>query len=558
MKNRRTAETQNMIVAMVLSILVLLYWNHFVEAPRQKAEVRAQHEHAAAKLEQAAEEAKANPVVIRPREEIIKDSARVAIASPSLHGSIALTGLRIDDLTLAHYRQTQEPNSPEVTLLSPADDSEGYFAEFGWASDNKALKLPDGSTAWTSDRNELTPQAPVNLSWKSPDGIVFSAKIALDEKYMFTVTQSAVDASGKPVTLQTYAYINRVWDAKKHPPLGILHEGPLGVMDGTLKEAAYKKLVEDKEQHFDANEGWLGISDKYWLAAIVPSPGQFTAHFSYYTSRMRDHFQTDYLSAPGTQTELHFFAGAKELNLLDGYAAQYHIPLFERAVDFGFFYWLAEPIFRLLTWFHTLVGNFGIAILLLTVLVKLMMYPLASKSFISMNRMKALQPKMKDIQERYKSDKMQMNQAIMELYKREKVNPASGCLPIIIQIPVFFSLYKVLYVTIEMRHAPFFGWIHDLSASDPTNIFTLMGLIPWSPPGILHLGIWPLLMCLTMFIQQKQSPAPTDPAQAKMMKFLPFFFLFLFSNVAAGLVIYWTWSNTLSILQQWYIKRRHG
>lgn len=557
MNPRRQSETYNMIIAAVFSMLILMYWEYFIEAPRQKAEMLALK--AKAHTEEAQKQAeKEGVIVVKSRPELLKESPRVMIESPNLHGSLALKGLRMDDLTLARYRETLQPDSPDVTLFSPADDTDGYFAEFGWAAPDKTLKVPGPDTIWTADNTKLTPEAPVTLSWKNLDGTTFNARITLDEKYLFTVTQSAMGADGKPISLQTYAYVNRVWDIKKHPALGILHEGPLGVFDGTLKETPYKKLSEEKDEPFEASEGWLGVSDKYWLSAIIPPKTPFTAHFSYYNSRGRDHYQADYLNTAAQETTLHFFAGAKELTILDGYAEQYHITLFDRAVDFGMFYFLTKPIFLLLAWLHTLVGNFGIAILILTVLVKLLMYPLASKSFASMNQMKVLQPRMQEIRERHKDDKVQMNQAIMELYKREKVNPASGCLPIFIQIPVFFSLYKVLYVSIEMRHAPFFGWIHDLSAPDPTNLFTLFGLLQWTPPSFLHLGIWPLLMCVTMIVQQQQSPPPPDPTQAKMMKVLPFFFLFLFSNVAAGLVIYWTWSNLLTILQQWHIKRSHG
>lgn len=557
MHNRRQAETTNMIIAAVLSMLVLLYWDYFIEAPRRKAELLSARSKAHMEEQAKHQEQKEGALVFKPRAELLQESSRVNIASSSLHGSIALKGLRFDDLTLARYRETQEPGSPEVTLFSPPDDREGYFAEFGWTAPDKTTKVPGPDTLWSADSAQLTPGHPVTFHWKNADGVTFSARIALDDKYLFTITQSAVDSNGKPFSLQTYAYVNRVWDTKHHQALGILHEGPLGAFDGTLKEVPYKTLSEEKDQAFEAAEGWLGISDKYWLAAILPPKESFTAHFSYYKSRGRDHYQADYLSPPASATTLRFFAGAKELAALDSYAKQYHIQLFDRAVDFGMFYFLTKPIFLLLAWLHTLVGNFGIAILILTVLVKLLMYPLASKSFASMHQMKELQPRMQEIRERYK-DKVQMNQAIMELYKREKVNPASGCLPIFIQIPVFFSLYKVLYVSLEMRHAPFFGWIHDLSAPDPTNLFTLFGLLQWNPPLFLHLGIWPILMCATMIIQQQQSPPPPDPTQAKMMKMLPFFFLFLFSNVAAGLVIYWTWSNILTILQQWQIKRQHG
>lgn len=549
-----------MVIAAILSMAVLLYWDYFIETPRQKAEQLSMRAKTQAQLQVQKAQEKESPIVVKPRGELLGESARVTINSPSLHGSIALKGLRFDDLTLARYRETLDPNSPEVTLFSPGDATDGYFTEFGWATADKTIQIPSPDTVWTADSKILTPQHPLTLTWKNPDGITFTAKISLDDKYLFTITQSAVAKDGKIVPMQTYGYINRVYDlhdAKKHPNV-LVHEGPIAAFDNTLKETAYKKLGEEKEENYEATSGWLGFSDKYWLSAIIPPQVPFTAHFSYYQSRGRDHYQTDYLTSATDTTTLRFFAGAKELTLLHAYADDYHIGLFDRAVDFGYFYWLADPLFHLLAWFHSMVGNFGIAILLLTVLVKLLMYPLASKSFVAMNQMKTLQPKMKEIQERYKDDKTKMNQNIMELYKREKVNPASGCLPIFIQIPVFISLYKVLYVTIEMRHAPFFGWIHDLSATDPTNIFTLFGLIPWDAPIWLHLGIWPLLMCATMIIQQRQSPPPADPAQAKMMKFLPLFFLFLFSNVAAGLVIYWTWSNILSILQQWNIKRRHG
>jgi YidC/Oxa1 family membrane protein insertase len=545
MNNRRQAETQNLIIAAILSWLVLMYWEYYIESPRQKAEALKMK--AKAQVEQQTHEQELEKqggvMVAKPRTELIAASPRVAIDSPSLHGSIALKGLRLDDLTLTHYRETLDPNSPAVTLFSPADAENGYFAEFGWASADKALKLPDTDTLWSADGGKLSPDHPLTLTWKNPDGITFTARIALDDKYLFTITQTALDGGGKLVPLQTYAYINRVYDLKKNPVLGVVHEGPIGVFDTTLKESAYKKLSDDKEETYEGSQGWLGMSDKYWLSAIIPPSQPFTAHFSYYNSRTRDHYQTDYLSSASTATTFYLFAGAKEFNQLEAYAAQYHIPLFDRAVDFGYFYWLAEPMFRLLAWFHSLVGNFGIAILLLTVVVKLCLYPLASKSFASMNQMKALQPRMAELRERHKGDKLQLNQAMIELYKREKVNPASGCLPLFIQFPVFISLYKVLYVNIEMRHAPFYGWIHDLSASDPTNIFTLFGLAPWSDPifpewipflhgGHLHVGIWPLLLCATMILQQRQSPPPPDPAQAKAMRLMPFFFLFLFSGIA--------------------------
>ena len=309
--SRKQAETRNMLIAMMLSVMVLAYWNYYIEAPRQKAEIAAIKAKQQIKQKAAVEEEKLHPIVIKPRTEIIKDSPRVTINSPSLKGSLSLTGLRFDDLMLTYYRETLDKTSPDVTLLSPPEDTEGYFAEFGWADASKTLKLPAPDTLWISDGTELTPEKPVTLSWKSSDGITFTAKIALDDKYMFTVTQTAIDGTGKPLSLQTYAYVNRVYDIKKHPPLGILHEGPVGVVDNTLKEAPYKKLSDEKDETFEASNGWLGVTDKYWLAAIIPQQEPFTAHFSYYNSRGRDHYQADYLSTANVQNTLHFFAGAK-------------------------------------------------------------------------------------------------------------------------------------------------------------------------------------------------------------------------------------------------------
>ncbi|MEI6730445.1 MAG: membrane protein insertase YidC, partial [Pseudomonadota bacterium] len=391
------------------------------------------------------------------------------------------------------------------------------------------------------------------------EGVIFNLEIALDEKYMFTAVASAKNAKGEPVNLQTYAYLNRIYDPKAHPSAGIVHEGPIGVFDGILKEVAYSKFKDEKskEQPFEAKSGWLGITDKYWLAAIIPN-GEFAAKFSNYRSGEREHFRVEYIDNNQSDNKLRLFVGAKEMAILDSYSAQYNIPLFDHAVDLGMFDFLTKPILKLMTYIYGLIGNFGIVILILTVIVKIAMYPLANKSYRSMEQMKKLTPKMNDIRERHKEDKLKMNQEIMELYKREKVNPASGCLPMVVQIPVFFALYRVLSVALEMRHAPFFGWIHDLSAPDSTNIFTAFGLLDWNTPSFLHLGIFPIIMCVTMIIQQRQSPPPPDPTQAQMMRYMPFMMLFLFSSFAVGLVIYWSWSNVLSILQQWHIKRKYA
>ncbi len=555
MNKRNTSDTQNLILALILSVMIMMWWQFFIEAPRQEQEALNQKLRTQSEQIKQKEETNAIP---KSRDEILAESPRVEIKSERLHGSIALKGLRLDDLTLAQYHETLDPKSHEVVLFSPAKETDSYFTEFGWLSDNKDIKTPTENTLWSADSKELTPGHPVTFSWNNGNGITFITKISMDNEYLFTIDSRAQDSTNSSLDLRNYAFVNRVYDIKQHQALGIVHEGPLGVFDGILHETPYKKLTEKKEEAFEAHAGWLGITDKYWLAAIIPSHEAFSSKFSYYESNGRDHYQTEYIGPVNNSTQLHVFAGAKEMAILDNYEATNNIPLFDHAVDLGLFDFLTKPILKVLTYFYKVTGNFGISILLLTVIVKLFMYPLASKSFRSMNQMKALQPKILELRERYKDDKLKINQEMMELYKREKVNPASGCLPMFIQIPVFFSLYKVLSVTIEMRHAPFFGWIHDLSAPDPTNLFALFGLLPWQPPSLLHLGIWPIIMCVTMVIQQHQSPPPPDPAQAKAMKMMPFIFLFLFSNFAAGLVIYWSWSNTLSILQQWYIKHKHG
>lgn len=553
--NNKHSDMKNLILALALSMLVFSYWQYFIENPRHEQEVLAK------KLDAKPEQIKSNEEInesSKSREELLAESPSIQIKSGNLHGSISLKGLRFNDLVLAKYRETLEPGSKDVVLFSPPKSKDSYYAEIGWLSEDSNLKLPLKDSLWSADRNELTPNNPVTLSWNNGNGVTFKVKISLDEQYMFSINATAKDAAGNTPNLQNYASINRVYDVKSHPAMGIMHEGPLGVFDGILHEAPYKKLSEQTKQVYEAQSGWVGITDKYWLAAIIPGHGKFQSKLVYDNSNGQDRFQVQYIGIDKDNTELHLFAGAKEMAILDDYEARYNIPLFDHAVDLGMFDFLTKPILKMLTYFYALSGNFGIAILLLTVIVKLFMFPLASKSFRSMNQMKTLQPKINQIRERYKDDKLKINQEMMELYKREKVNPASGCLPMFIQIPVFFSLYKVLYVTIEMRQTPFFGWIHDLSAPDPTNLFTLFGLVSWSPPSIMHLGIWPIIMCATMVIQQHQSPPPPDPVQAKMMKLMPLFFLFLFSSFASGLVIYWSWSNTLTILQQWYIKAKHS
>ena len=498
------------------------------------------------------------------RQAILKNSARIRIDTPRLHGSIALTGGLIDDLTLADYRETIIPDSPEIVLLRPKGMPNGYFAQYGWSATNN-VKVPQADTVWQSFSKTLTPESPVILTWDNGAGLLFKRTIAVDANYMFTITQEIINKSTKAETFASYGLISRL-GTPDTTDFYILHEGLLGVFDDTLDEIDYDDIQSDKVVQKKSTGGWIGITDKYWLAALVPNQkNPINARFLYNKINKSDSYQVDFVGpaqtvAPGAriQTESHLFAGAKQVRLLDAYEQQFGVKRFDLAIDFGWFYFLTKPIFYALLWLSDRVINLGLAILILTIGIKLAFFPLANKSYVSMSKMKKLQPKMVQIRERFGEDKMRMQQEMMDLYKKEKVNPASGCLPILVQIPVFFALYKVLFVTIEMRHAPFYGWIEDLSAKDPTNLFTLFGLIPWAPPDFLSIGIWPIIMGVTMFLQQKLNPHPADPIQAKIFMFLPLFFTFLLATFPAGLVIYWAWNNLLSILQQWIIMRRMG
>ncbi len=581
-------DQKNLIVAIALSIVIVLGFEFFWNQPRAQRERAAEAERkAAAEMVAptslppvpgaapgaatatigappapgslaASLAAQANP----DRTTILARAARVTIETPVATGSITLRGGRIDDLKLTKYRQKVEKDSPPVVLLSPLGATDPYFAEFGWVSAAGALALPDADTEWTADRTVLSPGNPVTLTWDNGQGLRFERKITLDEEYFFRIEQRVTNNGAAPVSLHGYSLASRVGT----PTLGgyyILHEGPIGVFNEQLKEPSYQDLREKKQIPYQTRGGWIGIVDKYWLVALVPQQGvEIGARFAHALAGGLDRYQIDYLApvqtvAPGasaTHSTL-LFAGAKEVRLLDLYGEKYNIPLFDRAIDFGWFYWLTKPMFIALEWIYAAVGNFGIAIILFTIAVKLLFYPLANKSYRSMAKMKLLQPEMEKLKEKYGEDRQRMSQEMMQLYKRSGANPLSGCLPILIQIPVFFALYKVLFVTIEMRHAPFFGWIQDLSAHDPTSLFNLFGLIPWDVPPMLEIGVWPLVMGVTMFVQQKLNPQPVDPIQAKMFLALPFIFTIMLASFPAGLVIYWAVNNTLSILQQWIIMR---
>jgi len=496
-------------------------------------------------------------------EDVLKTTPRVKVNTPRLHGSIALKGARIDNLTLAEYRETMDQASSEISLFSPIGGENPYFAEFGWVG--SGLVVPDGETIWTPSSNELTPENPLTLTWDNGKGLVFSRTISVDENYMFSISQSVENKTAGPVSLFPYALVSRT-STPETSGFIILHEGPLGVFDSTLEEVDYDDIQDAGTINKSSLGGWIGITDKYWLAALIPDQkAQNKSRFTHVRDNATDKYQVDYLGgavtvAAGAKAvaNSHFFAGAKEMKMIDRYTEELGIDRFDLSIDFGWLYFLTKPIFIALLWLHQLLGNMGVAILLLTVGIKALLFPLANKSYHSMARMKKLQPKMIQLRERFGDDKARLNQEMMTLYKKEKVNPASGCLPMLVQIPVFFALYKVLFVNIEMRHAPFFGWIQDLSAPDPTSIFNLFGLIPWDPPQMMMIGVWPLIMGISMWLQQKLNPQPADPIQAKIMMALPVVFTFMLGTFPAGLVIYWAWNNILSIIQQKIIMRQEG
>jgi len=558
------SDQRNVILAVVLSIAILLGYQFFFLKAKPTQNVPPTPTAAEAVKPEPPKDVSAGSEpqgrTMRPRAAVLAESGRVTIKTPRLTGSIALTGGRIDDVTLAGYRQTEAPDSPNVTLLSPSGTEKPYFVELGWSvAAGTGVKVPTAATQWSANGRELMPKTPVELWWDNGEGLTFIRTVAVDDRYVFTVTQRVENHSGKDVTLYPYGLIARI-GLPHLEGYSVLHEGPLGVLGGTLEEVTYKKLA-DKPFSTESTGGWLGITDKYWLAALLPDQKTpLHAKFTRNDAGGTERYQVDYLMsgvtvAAGQTKEItnRVFVGAKEVKTISAYEEKLGIDKFDRAIDFGWFYFLTKPFFYIIDYLFNLFGNFGIAILGFVVLLRLAMFPLANKSYRSMNAMKRVQPEVKKLQERYKDDKARLQKEMMALYKKEKANPMSGCLPMLIQIPVFFALYKVLFITIEMRHAPFYGWITDLSAPDPTNIFTAFGLIPWTPPEMLHMGIWPLIMGLSMWLLQKMSPAPPDPTQAKIMQMLPIVFTFMMAKFAAGLVIYWSFSNVLSILQQWVL-----
>ena len=595
-------DNRNTILAVILSGLVLIAWQYFYNVPQMEKQ-RAQSQTQAELVKPATQGAPggttpqpgsapsasapanqpASPAPVVSREAAIAATPRVKIDSPRLAGSISLKGARIDDLALVQFRETVDPKSPPIILLSPSNTVSPYYAEFGWVpASGSTARIPDQNTIWQQEgAGNLSPGNPVTLKYDNGEGLTFRRTIAIDDRYLFTMKDEVSNVGSAPVTLYPFALISR-HGTPQVSGYYILHEGLIGYLgEQGLQEYGYKKIEDAKSVSFNVTNGWLGMTDKYWASALLPdTDAKLQARFSSNLVGTVRTYQTDYLQDPQTvaiggsgSANARLFAGAKEASVvginfpfagLGGYNKQLGLNHFDLLIDWGWFYFITKPMFLALDWFYHLVGNFGVAILLVTVLVKLLFFPLANKSYASMAKMKSVQPQLAALKERYPDDRQKQQQEMMEIYKKEKINPIAGCLPVALQIPVFFSLYKVLFITIEMRHAPFYGWIKDLSAPDPTNLFNLFGLLHFDPTTLpvfghyLALGVWPIIMGITMWFQMKLNPTPPDPTQKMIFDWMPLIFTFMLAGFPAGLVIYWAWNNLLSVLQQSFIMRKNG
>ncbi len=565
-----TQDNRNMIIAVLLSALVLIGWTFASEKyfpapkPVKPAAVATEAATAAAPVDTPIVAGGTVPAVnavatIADRAKVIAASPRVAIDTPRLKGSINLKGARFDDLVLPTYKVTIATDSPPVRLFSPSGTADAYFGQFGWTG----AGAPPADALWTASAPTLTIAAPVTLRWTSPTGLVFEQVIAVDKDFLFTIRQRVSNPTATAAAVQSWGLVSRSGEGSEKNAYN-LHVGPLGVMDGTLhdSEVDYEKLKEDGPKRYVTTGGWLGITEKYWLAALIPD--QKTKVEARFAAAPGDRFQTDYLAAgtnvaPGATVEstARFFAGAKEVSLLDSYMKTLGIPHFDLAVSWGWFIIIAQPIFWLLDWLFKLTNNFGFAIIGLTIIVRTLMFPIANKQFESMAKMRIVAPRMKAIQEKYKDDKVKQQQEIMALYKTEKVNPVAGCLPLVLQIPIFYALYKTLLVSIEMRHQPFALWIKDLSAPDQLTPLNLFGLIDWTPPAMIAIGVFPIILGVTMWLQQKLNPAVMDPIQRQVFAIMPWMFMFIMAPFAAGLQLYWITNNLLSIAQQAYMLRKY-
>lgn len=558
------SEQRNLILAIGLSMAIFMGYDYvFPTKAVSTAQNQITQNPAQANEKDTPTNTETQTNIVAPklnRCDAVTSNHRLPIASDKIHGSLNLKGGMIDDITLKNYKETPDQNSENIVLLSPNTCHDPYYINLRYAK-IKDVTLPNENTVWTVKDGEtsLKSGGHVILTHTTKEGVIFKRKISLDDQFLFTVSERVINRTKNPITLKGYNEITRQ-GTPETSGFFILHEGPIGFLEGKLREMSYEDLQEKKDVDFQTKGGWLGFTDKYWLVSVIPDQSRsVTTSFqgsSQNTYKTNLSYDAEIIqSGADTTNTYHIFAGPKKLRMLDAYEEKIGFQHFDLAVDFGWFYFLTKPVFYVLDYFNTLLGNFGLAILALTILFKLLMFPLANKSFYSMARMRKLAPKIEQLKDRVGDDKMKLNTELMALYKREGVNPMSGCLPMLIQAPIFFCLYKVLFVTIEMRHAPFFGWIQDLSAVDPTTIFNLFGLIPWNPPSFLMLGAWPLIMGATMIIQQKLNPPPSDPVQAKMMMLMPILFTYLLASFPAGLVIYWAWSNVLTIIQQFIIMR---
>ena len=561
-------ETRNLVAAISLSMAVLIGYQLFfvdIKKDQYQQEIIAENVGDNSNIPIPSNDNSGILNTENTKSTVVTTVPRVSVISKEVTGSISLKGARIDDVTLSQYRETLDPDSNLIDLLLKSNERNPYFIEFGWSSPD-GIKVPNGKTLWKASKEILSPDSNVTLSWDNGEGVVFYQDISIDDTFMFTVNQRVKNNSKNLITLYPYGLIRRTGEPET-TRFFVLHEGPLGVFDGTLSEKSYEDLEDAGKKGINIKPleagGWIGLTDKYWLTALLPDQKEIF-NFTYrHLNSNGGQYQTDFLgkaikikSNSQGESLSRAFAGAKRLTLFDDYEERFDIKHFDLAIDFGWFYFLTKPFFYALSWANDYLGNFGLAILAITVIVKLLFFPLANKSYKSMAKMRNLGPEIKKLRERVGDDRQKLNQEMMNLYKKEKVNPAAGCLPILVQIPVFFALYKVLFVSIEMRQTPFFGWIKDLSVADPTSMFNLFGLLPYSTsmlPDFLNLGVWPLLMGVTMFLQQRLNPTPPDPIQAKIFAWMPVAFTFLLATFPAGLVIYWTWNNLLSICQQWLI-----
>ena len=553
-------DTKNVIAAISLSAAVIILYSLFFAPPvvDQKNISNDKNTSSQNSSSDAPSLAQDEKIIKISRDEALEENERILFENDKIKGSISLLGSSIDDLTFKNYTNTLNGDD-NVVLLNPKQSENGYYVETGWATTNKNIDLPNSKTLWEIEGNKkLTPNSSVKLSWKNNQNIKFIKEISIDNQYLFDIKQTIENKSDKTYNFYPYGQIIRNI-APEVTNFYILHEGLIGVFDDQLVEEDYDD-IEEKKYSINANTGWLGITDKYWIASLIPENGKsFRSDFDYKNKFRANFIETDATEIGANEIKtnsIRAIVAAKEVNVIDGYAETENISKFDLAIDWGWFYFIVKPLFFAIQYFFNLAGNFGIAIIMITACIRLVFFPLANYSFKSMAKMKVLQPEMTRLKELHKEDKMKLQQEMMALYKREKVNPISGCLPIFIQIPFFFAIYKVLFVTIEMRHQPFFGWIKDLSERDPTSIFNLFGLIPWDPPSFLLIGVWPCLMGVSMWMQQKLNPTPPDPVQAKIFMFFPLFLTVILAPFPAGLVIYWTINNILTMAQQYIIIKR--